>query len=1389
MFTKSNKEPAPTKSLPGNTRIILGLALFFLFGLGGYYFFFVQKKSTYLINRNFRLLSAMGAQVRDSVATQGRVLENLTNKRCFFRELMKDDVENPVWREKKRATLAAISPMFKDIGIEPSAGPGQAASATGCEEEENSYGGNLKGTLSHKLELSPGGYSLRFAYAKPEAWTLQGTVKLDHLLEAPFRSRGAFEAVLLADAHGKVVHQRGAPSLSITDLAPLLEEKIGRKDWSRQSADRPLLSYSRYFDVELSGKEYRLFIEPIKLPFGSKQPAHEGVWLICGLIPQGEFFYKSLAVSSALLTFIIGSLLLMVLSWPFIKLRLIGATQRVLLLDVILLGVCSVLGTSIATVGLHDFFAFQELMAQSEGQLERLSEQLERNLKTEIQAAYRQLVKIEEAKKIDPTEEGNHLYRGWSEPRSFSKLYPFLGSFMFLDAEGRQTRKWSTSNIVSPRISLAERAYFQRARDGELWTLTMGDAKVGPLVIEPVVTWTTGERVAILARRVEGFKHPVSMLSIPMVSLIDPVLPPGFEFAILNNEDPDGQVVFHSDAGRNGVENFFSETDRDRRLRSAVFARRSESMSLRYWGKDYLAHVRPVKDLPWTIVALRDKQMLRAVNIEWILSTMMFILGYVGALTLVLCLVAAIRPRYRASWTWPDFKRQESYLVLLCVYSLLIVAFALAIYFLRGSAELVFLSACVPFLALLLSYLVLRGQLSRHKKIAATTGGAILGLLMGFELLRSPVESGGWPGVRWIVLLLFLAAVLVAVRLPEGWRERISVRNIKVAQLYPLAGLFLLILTAVLPALGFFETARRIQFESFVRHGQLRLAMALKDRESRVQKTLRRGGRNDLDCSLKERLAIEPEGIYGLDVYSAPFFHTEIHVLSGEVPTSCRAGSAVCYQSSESRVAVGERQQPGPCCGYQPRKPTWMSALFEELLPRSSEYAVEMRELLHQQASDETWHWKPEDRRLILHSKDYPGGDLVVVSRPLDRPGDVEDDRRASELQVESAGLVSDLPNPLEVLLFLPLAGILTWLVLFIARRVFLLDLAEPLWMASTGELSSMVGGNIFLVNRRKRWHVPDRENFFVLSIEDIADASARWLDRRLDLIRSLNDRNILVEGFEERVFAPALNEKVLSFLEELVNIHQRNVIVLSTVNPTLLLFQDSLNDNGAAEGKKPPSIEGRWRNLFSSFTLINEDLRAQEGSSSLKSSVLQAECGSDPFLLRIGRELDPHARSRSREQLLEEFGERAERYYRAIWASCSPEEEVVLEHLAEEGFANEKNRRVIRRLMVRRLIHRAPNLCLMNETFRRFVISANCKSTVLSLEKDAGPSAWDRFRLPFFAGLSASLIFFFSTQQALLEGTAATITGLAAGLPALIQMLDLFGGSRSSHGRFIGPG
>lgn len=1284
---------------------ILALTLVILLGSFGFYYLHVQRKSDYLTSRNFRLLTSMGERIHTTVRAQGWILKHLSKTDGFMEALRAEQEKKkgravaPEHAQRKSEVLRVIAPQLESVEL------------ISWKEVPDSE-------IWHEVHPGSGEPRLKVFYRLNEDGkeVLEGVIRLRRVVDRMLAPRDAFESVLLADSAGRVILQNESPDLGITHLSALLGEKE-----TLRAAGEPISGVSRHQVIDLAGKEHRLFIEPFSLPVQTVEKkaeedsaiaGHQETWYLCGLIAEREQVYRGMAVSSALLMLLLGGVLLAVFSWPFVKLRLMGEWQRIRRLDILLVGLCSLAGAAIAALILIDLFAFQRIRDQAEREVEELAREVEKRLLAEVGSAYKELVQLEGGAG------GMDLTKPESRTSWHARFYPFWDNFSLVDPKGEQALKCSRNKVVPGAAKVKERNYYQRVVDADLWYL-QGDGN-RPYFVEPITSWTTGERQAVLSKPASVQGYSASMLVFPMTSLIQPVLPPGFEFVVIDNGRERGKVLFHSDSERNLAEDFFAETDQDKRLRSAVFAKRSETMPLRYWGRDHFAHVEPVDGIPWTIVALRDRSLLRAVNMEWIVTTAFFVLFYLGLVLLLLLGFLAIRPAYRATWLWPD--RTRDYAMLSKLLLLLVLAFVLAL----PGKRLFAVSVLLPFLAVATTYLRLGQRSHRAARISVgIAGGAVL------LLLAWPLLAGGENPLGFLAFALAVLSFVLAVKLGR----RAPGRSVSPAKSrYAWAGVLLLLLTSPLPTLGFFETARRIQFESFAKHGQLRLALGMEERAQRIVRAARREKTEELGKEfVRARLAVgETTNVRlgALDVYAAPFLGTRIDRLPEPFSGPASAGRSDC----------------------EPQRDSELPRLVEENLPQASEQAVEMRELLYGASSDCAWQW---DRgtwngELTLSSLTYPFGELRLSSH-LPKGFD------AMDLLTVLAGI-------------LPVA-LLFWLVQFISRHVFLLDPADPAWPASGAGLARP-GLRRFLISQSRKWELGGARDAFLCidlcALRDDPKANEQW--RRH--LRAALDQDVLIEGFREILVDEDFRADVLRFIENLLERHRKRILILSTAYPAGLFQASGRNGNGS-----PSEEKERWRAAFASFSFEDDELRSLHDfgdETRAVHEVLQKECGSNPHLLNLAREVRTEG---TPEQILEEFGEKAEVYYHSLWASCSREEEVVLAHLAEDGFVNEKNRRVVRKLIGRGLVRRAPHLRLMNETFRRFVVSSACKNEVRAVEQEAEPSAWDRLQLPFFVTLAASVLFVLTTQQSILNGSAVTIAGLVTGIPTVVQMMDMLGG------------
>jgi hypothetical protein len=167
-------------------------------------------------------------------------------------------------------------------------------------------------------------------------------------------------------------------------------------------------------------------------------------------------------------------------------------------------------------------------------------------------------------------------------------------------------------------------------------------------------------------------------------------------------------------------------------------------------------------------------------------------------------------------------------------------------------------------------------------------------------------------------------------------------------------------------------------------------------------------------------------------------------------------------------------------------------------------------------------------------------------------------------------------------------------------------------------------------------------------------------------------------------------------------------------------------------------------------------------------------ECCMSPKLLTIGTEVFRESLTDvplSAEDLLTEFGIAAEPYYHTLWATCSREEKLALQQLAQEEVVNPANRQVIERLLASGLVRRAPTFQLMNETLRRFVLQAVSPDDLRAWEREGVELPWISYAssIGSFAVVAAAVLFL--TQQQLLDAWIGYVPALVPAATTLGKM------------------
>ncbi len=1198
-------------------------------------------------------------------------------------------------------------------------------------------------------------------------------VTLDQLVRQVFEQSfvNVFDAVIVADQNGVVRWQEPRGICSATKLDDLTEVRgVGKKEQKIKTADLQLRAHNT--SVLLEGREYRLFSQPLPIRV---RGADGGSWVVVGVVANGRFAAESVTVSYTLLVLVLAVFLLVLFSIPFLKLNLSGELQRVRLSDIILLGVSLLCAISIITILALDVAAYRRTRLQSDAQLRRLASDIRRHMKNEVSLAYDALVALDQSRAMRGAN-GRVPDSVRNEPAV--KAYPFFESFTRINADGDQVGKWWMGSKEIGSTNVADRAYFRTALTGQGWGRTPETRHI----VEAVRSRTTGQTRAVIAKRAasQAPGNAVVALTFPMLSLIDTVIAGDCQFVVI---DQNGQVVFHSESQRNNVENFFVETDRNRQLRAAVAGRQNDMLNLRYWGEDQRAFVTPITDTPWSLVTFRSKRLLRTLNVETIMITVMFLLIHALGYLLFGALVALARPSYRAPWLWPDHERDGDYYRLILAYILFALAFAGGIYAFRPRVVLV-IAAMAPALALFLTYL----RLSRKRGGGAFLSSA-LALFSAAVLLICAVMGRVETDVivpvlllRAFVILTTLAGIASALRPLKGRAEDAPRRLIMPGHKYVIGVAGLIVLLAVLPTVGMYKAAYKIETESFVKHGQVELVQDLETRLRWLDATLADSGRGTaVNDGLKQS---------NLGVYYRFFATTEVY----------RQGTAVERQATSEGATV-------------PR-------LVEWLLPQYSDHSVRMRKLVHSASADQRWQWFRRGDSIDLFTESMYGLRLFTTSSvPLLLPRRVRVDKPFplptliardapdySDVRWESDAITRAARYGFILLGVAGFIGFIIYAAWFVARKVFLVDLRDPLWLKPGARIGPALGGNmlIFVDQPETVKNVIDRRQFISVTLKSLEGdgpaATEAWNRELTRVDREPAGKGILISDFDRGTGDPKWMELKLRLLESLITVHTRSVVAITTLSPWVLL------DAVAKDRETAP----RWLALLSTFTTRIEE-RAQpvqprerrnedkersnvpakrrfalaldstpvrrlfNGSPEHAHAVIARETEhGHAFLRRLGHELRDQIQGR--EEIYDEIGERAAMYYASLWATCTNEEKAVLLHIAADGFANTKDRHTIRRLLARGLLLRDPNFKVMNETFRRFVIADARRAEVRLIEQsDGGESAWDKIQKPLMVSLAVGAGFFFFTQRELFDTSFAVVSGVAGGIPAVLRLVGYF--------------
>jgi hypothetical protein len=713
-----------------------------------------------------------------------------------------------------------------------------------CQEEAVRVGVNVLERL-HSLQVTCG--------------TWAGDVPLS-LIVAPHQRTfdELFDEILVTDADGGIVHQstRTGGRISRIDSSPLrrVSEVEAGADASEENEKADALPFlkasqaSTLLLTEIAGEQYRLYVVPVSINLPPADGASPRYALV-GLISARRFRAESMAVpGTETAAVVLLVLVLLVAAWPLLMFKTMGATERIPRRSAAYLFL-SMLATLVLVCILAIHLWYTGRMDAVDERLRMLAERIDTNLASELRVALRVLGAASRSTRLDemmamPAADckgslstadmipKNRLAGGLLASDGLrTSDYPYFDRVFWSDSRGYQHVKWEAGRETAPTF-VGDRQYFVETVANRLWRFAGAPGTSPRFRVDSILSRNTGEYRAIISQAApravlcDGVTLSVVSMVTPLLSLIDPVMPPEYGFAVV---DADGLVQFHSNSTKNGAERFFDEVDDPDAVRAAMFARRGTSFDVRYVGVDHRLFVTPLatlEDSPWSLIVFHNLSDGSARHLERILLFSLLAVAYLVIVAVVLlCVPGSRRPQ---DWMWPREAGGGVYVHLALTLLVIFLPVYLLLFGLSSPAAVLFVSCLVPVMAFALA----AAKVASLRPVVSLALLTILAAAFDLVVWLEP-ESRGYLGALCVVIIAALALLgnpALTTWLGRAWKPSLATS-------YAWVWAALLAFTAVLPCIGFFRVAHDYHGNISTRRQQVQTLAALEAREAWVKKT------------------------------------------------------------------------------------------------------------------------------------------------------------------------------------------------------------------------------------------------------------------------------------------------------------------------------------------------------------------------------------------------------------------------------------------------------------------------------------------------------------------------------------------------------------------------
>jgi hypothetical protein len=1332
---KANGQGRDDASFGRTTLPYVIAALLAAVAMAWYFFVFVPSKLDYFVGLRFRTLAVASGHVASKVDNLARAFGSVPNS-----PPPREDGSCVPQTDEQRAERARyVALVLPEVRLQSAAGGPQFVA---CD---------VSGSV---------------------AWS-------DVAIQAAEASRRDFDDLLIADGDGDVVWQREMSTPRIGNLSELLGVPDDEGSWWsiswRERATVPakknvenLRSSAVLKVVNLGGTSSLLLVQAVALTDRSitlsgdpaVKTADRAQLYVAGLVSRAGLQQQARRIPAAWVVLIALPIMLLFLAIPFVKLATLTINERYRFSDVVL-----VILSTVAASGLGAMIPFVSAPPSApDATLERLATAVNESLKNET-AEVLKLADVILANRpqieaqLHPCDAlGSGLQTAPNSATSGKQecgLWEAIGAavpseparsmavdldvVIWFDEIGNQIRKWTTKRQVTGRTSHRPFDHYRAASTNQLWTM-VGGGSSRRFMIDPLRAPTTAELGVVFvtpAPEIEGEEKSFFALNVRPQSVVDPIVPPGYGFAIIA---PTGKVLFHSDEGLSLQENFFEEVGDPREVRERARANRVVHWSGDYHGRPHRFRLQPMqafRDSPWFIITFHEVGPVLSREILQQTGAVRF-----GGLNLFLLVVVALgfagysRLKHRRARDLMQTLLAETptatgrVWVLLVLLVIEVVAISLT-YGVTAGRRLDTVYATFVAIPVAALFVVLLARRWREQGVVRSGG----------KRVEQPNGQSDAPVGRW------------------DWRKLASHAELGI----------LALLIGALPAIAF---ARIVHVAQETRGTEELLEAAQRQWTARQARMQERINGPNYTQALRNRLTKE----FGAAEYAASGRYTYLNVLSSLNVVEDAAGdppgrydgqylvrrlldSNVFSSRDEAVDAKVQREIASHVLRVEPGASAGTGDTVDGRSAQLSGIGVSLG-LFILAASLSGVYWVR--RRLQSHGAAAAAPSLEsTIAKARER----EPHTRSHAAK-----------GPVIVLLIGP-------------ARTGKDDEVRRVVQAATGAPP---------IERIKL--LDDKDTVDAAYLEKAVATVASTIHERARCVGAAQTFWIHVSNLETQLVDVASRARILKVLDRLVHGNggqRRCLVVTSSVDPIEHfeeIFQEErkgiyVNPVPEVALNRSVLILSYFRRCYMPISSHHDRLRRCRDAwdswwrydPKQWKDTLAAEVNGYLPLEHVRDELEltwAHRKEVPFDELLRTIRARASAYYELLWTSCTRSEKLVLIQLAQEGFVTTQSADVVAPLIAKGIIVERPTPAIFNRTFRDFLVGIERNDVIQRWERGEGHGLWLVSGRLIGSSLIAGVLFFLLTQDVSVQSLLPVISGTGLfGIPLVRAILARLSG------------